>query len=390
MEAGQSRLPALEHRVTPECVICGTALAGPLGYLFRLVGVSRSTRNPNLCNRCNTHVEEGRVVELTVLFADLSSFTELTRRLGPARTHAVVDAFLKSATFSLVKHGAFIDKYVGDAVMAFFNAPIRYEDHAARAVASALEIQAEMPALSERFDLELHASIGVASGFAHVGRLGSGEGRDYTAIGDVVNLAARLESKARSGEVLVDEPVFRQVAAQYDHIDPETVELKGFDEPISAYRLGGSESGPERPTLGTFDIGQGQRRRDRVMSLGGIVFALLGAPCAAVTLIGPLALVLGIGSIFGALGPTVLPVLDSAPVRIPLLVLSTLAAAANLYTVWHARQLRKQAAGENRFIAVTRLERRRTLAVIAMAGLAVFFVAFELFAHEFITQQPWP
>src|SRR5919199_5136936 len=104
MDAGSSAAVAAPRTESPECVICGTALAGPLGYLFRLVGVSRSSRNPNLCNRCNTHVEEGRVVEITVLFADLSSFTELTRRLGPERTHAVVDAFLKSATFALVKH----------------------------------------------------------------------------------------------------------------------------------------------------------------------------------------------------------------------------------------------------------------------------------------------
>src|SRR4051794_7887822 len=168
MEAGSSAVAAGHASVAPECVICGTALAGPLGALFRMIGISRSSRNPNLCNRCNTHVEEGRVVELTVLFADLSSFTELTHRLGPERTHAVVDAFLKSATFALVKHGAFIDKYVGDAVMAFFNAPIRYDDHGARAVAAALEIQAEMPSLTERFEMDLQASIGIASGWAHV------------------------------------------------------------------------------------------------------------------------------------------------------------------------------------------------------------------------------
>ena len=133
----------------PQCLICGTALDGPLGYLFRLVGVGRSARNPNLCTRCGTHAEEGRIVELTVLFADLTAFTELTHRLGPERTHEIVDAFLKTATYVLVRRGAFIDKYVGDAVMAFFNAPIRYEDHAARAARAALELQREMPRLSE-------------------------------------------------------------------------------------------------------------------------------------------------------------------------------------------------------------------------------------------------
>src|SRR5918911_427433 len=94
---------------TSDCLICGTALSGPLAVLFRAAGVSRSSRNPNLCNRCNTHTEEGRLAELTVVFADLSSFTELTHALGPERTHEVVDAFLRMATTVLVKHGAFID-----------------------------------------------------------------------------------------------------------------------------------------------------------------------------------------------------------------------------------------------------------------------------------------
>jgi adenylate cyclase len=69
--------------------------------------------------------------EITVLFADLTSFTELTHDLGAERTHEVIDAFLRMATEALVKHGAFIDKYIGDALMALFNVPIRHEDHAA-------------------------------------------------------------------------------------------------------------------------------------------------------------------------------------------------------------------------------------------------------------------
>jgi hypothetical protein len=197
-----------------------------------------------------------------------------------------------------------------------------------------------------------------------------------------------LESKAQSGQVMVDESVFQQVAAQFDQVEPETVELKGFDEPVTAYRLGGDHSAPARVQLGTFELGE--RRRNRFMSLGAIVFALLGAPCAAVTLIGPLALVLGVGSVLGALGPAVLPLLDSAPVRIPLLILATLGAVANLYTVWHAHRLRHKAARENRFIDMTRLERRRTLGVLVMAGLSLAFVAFELYAHEFVAHHPWP
>ncbi|MGE3272622.1 MAG: adenylate/guanylate cyclase domain-containing protein [Chloroflexota bacterium] len=382
MNAGASAALAATVTHAPECVICGTALSGPLGYLFRLVGINRSVRNPNLCNRCNTHVEEGRVVELTVLFADLSSFTEMTRRLGPERTHAVVDAFLKAATYALVKQGAFIDKYVGDAVMAFFNAPIRYEDHGARAVAAALEIEAEMPALSDRFGVDLRAAIGIASGWAHVGRLGSGEGKDYTAIGDVVNLAARLEGQAHAGEILIDNLVYQQVADQFPNVTPEQVQLKGFDEEISAYRLGSD-------VLATADhasrhVVQGERSPHKSFSLGPVLFSVLGAPCAAIALVGPLAIMLGLGSVFAAFSTQVLSVLDSPPFRIPMLTLATLGAVANLYTVWHGHRLRKLAAAEDRFVPLTRRERQRATVVVSLAVLTLGFVVFELVAHVYL------
>lgn len=381
MQAGSGTAVARPDHDAPECVICGTALAGPLAYVFRLVGINRSARNPNLCNRCNTHVEEGRVVELTVVFADLSGFTAMTRRLGPERTHAVVDAFLKNATYALVRHGAFIDKYVGDAVMAFFNAPIRYEDHAARAHTAALEIEAEMPALTEQFGVDLQAAIGIASGYAHVGRLGSGEGKDYTAIGDVVNLAARLEGQAHGGEVVVDEPVYRQVEDRYPDLQPEQVDLKGFGEPVAAYRFGAVESAAVRDAPRHSGIGERSPRRG--ISLGAVLFAMLGAPCAAVALVGPLAVVLGLGAMFASLSTHVLSFLDADPIRIPLMTLATLGALANLYTVWYGHQARQKAAADDRYVALTRLERRRAFAVLAMAVLTLVFVVFELVAHAY-------
>jgi len=136
-------------------------------------------------------------VEMTVVFADLSSFTEMTGRLGATTTYSVVDEFLRLASTTLVSHGALIDKYIGDAVMALFNVPIKRADHAAAAVAAAAQLQQLLPELSERLGMPLQASIGIASGFARVGRLGSDDIKDYTAIGDVVNQAARLQSRQR-------------------------------------------------------------------------------------------------------------------------------------------------------------------------------------------------
>ena len=199
-----------------------------MSVVFRTVGIKRSSRNPNICTRCSTHIDEGRLAEITVLFADLSSFTELTHDLGAERTHEVVDAFLRMATEVLVQHGAFIDKYIGDAVMALFNVPIRHDDHARRAVLAATELNSKLKNLGARFGLSLQASVGIATGYARVGRLGSEDSKDYTAIGDVVNLAARLQGKAGAGEILISEESYVKHSADFPERDIGTGCAKGI------------------------------------------------------------------------------------------------------------------------------------------------------------------
>src|SRR5919106_4576877 len=228
--------------LSAQCSVCGTLLSGAMSVVFRSFGIRRSPRNPNICTRCSTHVEEGRLVEVTVLFADLSSFTELTHELGPERTHEVVDAFLRMATDLLVSHGAFIDKYIGDAVMALFNVPIRHADHARRAIIAATELRSVLESLGQRFHLPLEASVGIASGWARVGRLGSADSKDYTAIGDVVNLAARLQGKANAGEILIGEESYVKHSGEFPEAAPERLMLKGFREPVQAYRLRGKQA----------------------------------------------------------------------------------------------------------------------------------------------------
>src|SRR5262249_59353990 len=111
--------------------------------------------------------------------------------------------FLRLASTTLMSHVAFIDKYIGDAVMALFNVPIKRADHAAAAVAAAAKLQDLLPGLSERLGMPLQASIGVASGVARVGRLGSDEIKDYTGIGGVGNPGGRLQAEARATENVV-------------------------------------------------------------------------------------------------------------------------------------------------------------------------------------------
>jgi len=312
------------------------------------------------------------MAEITVLFADLSSFTELTQELGAEKTHQVVDAFLRMATEVLVKHGAFIDKYVGDAVMALFNVPIRHEDHARRAVSAATELGSALKNLGTSFNRDLNASVGVATGFARVGRLGSDDSKDYTAIGDVVNLAARLQSKAGAGEVLISEESYLKHPGEFPNANAEQAVLKGFREPVRAYRLHGSSTA----TLVNDPL---ESSAQESTSIGAIVFGILGAPCAVVTLIGPVALAVGAGGVFGLAG--VLTFLDQSWLRIPVLVLTTLAALANLYTLWHAYKLRKEAKVPAQIKTMTTLEKRRTTFVLTASVVTLGIVAFEVVAH---------
>lgn len=311
-------------------------------------------------------------MEITVLFADLSSFTELTQELGAEKTHEVVDAFLRMATAVLVKRGAFIDKYVGDAVMALFNVPVRSDDHARRAIIAATEIETELSGLGARFELPLEASVGIATGHARVGRLGSDDTKDYTAIGDVVNLAARLQGKAGAGEILIGEESYVKHAKDFPDAKSEKVVLKGFREPVTAYRLNGDESKPLAN-----DAAETPARQST--SLGAIVFGILGAPCAVATLIGPLAVILGAGGLFGLAGA--LTFLDQSVVRIPILLLATLAALANLYTLWRARRLRIESKIPEHLKTMTTLEKRRTMFVLTASLLTLGIVLFEMVAH---------
>lgn len=365
----------MSQKMAYECLVCGTALEGLLGLLFHLFGITRSTRNPNVCNRCDAHMQDGRVIELSVIFADLTGFTEMTNRLGAERSYEVVDAFFKMANEELIKNHAFIDKYIGDAVMAIFNAPIPNAKHARGATTAALGIQEGLKSVSQALGLELRARVGVATGYARVGRLGSQDRKDYTAIGDVVNLASRLEAFAKPGEVLVDGKAFTQMKEDYPDLTPEELTVRGFAEPVQVYRIGKAD----RENAG-ISVQQPDPlpMRQRV-GLGTVLFTIFGTPCAVVTSLSPLAVVLGFGSLMGALGP-VFHTLDAAPIRIPLQVLAVLGAIINLYIIQRGNYQR-QAAGLNE---LTVIEKRKVSMVVALSVLSLLAVGYETYVHIFV------
>lgn len=354
------------------CVVCGIPLAGVAAAVLAWRGIGRSARNPNLCTRCGAHLEEGRLVELTVLFADLSSFTAMTGRLGAEATYSVVDEYLRLAAGVLMSRGATIDKFIGDAVMAFFNVPIRRSDHEAAAVTAAQELQAAIPGLSEKLGVELRASIGIASGFARVGRLGSDDPKDYSAIGECVNQAARLQAQARAGETLVSEAVYRKVAASFPGVAPESLALKGFSERSVAYRLDGAPAGP--PAESTPDPRP-------AMSWSALLLALLGSGCLGKTV--ALAAALAYGAASAASLSAVAVFLDEGPLRAPVLWAATAASTAVLFYLLRQRRLRRECVARHHCLEMTADEKRYVARAAALACAALALVAFELLSHRF-------
>ena len=356
------------------CAVCGVPLTGLAGVLLGWRGVTRSPRNPSCCTRCNAHLEEGGLVEMTALFADLSSFTEMTGRLGATAAYSVADEFLRLSASTLASHGAFIDKFIGDAVLALFNVPIKREDHAAAAVAAAARLQELIPGLSKKLGLPLKASIGVSTGYARVGRLGSDDIKDYTAVGDAVNEAARLQAQARPGEIVVSQAVYRTVAAAYPSAAPESLVLKGFSQPCVAYRLNG------RPAS-ALDGSRWLQGRP-AMNWGAVVLALFGSGCLGGGLAAAFTAAFGAGSAT-ALG-LLARRLDDSPAKWPLLTASAVLASAILVSLERQRRLRRVCRARNSCLELTPQEKRGVYSAAALAVLALALVAIEFGMHNWV------
>ena len=150
-----------------------------------------------------------------------------------------MDEFFRRCSDIVVNHDGIVDHFMGDAVMAFFNVPIRHEDHIARAISAAVQVQLAVADINVSVGEEdlLKVGIGISTGLAYAGMVGSNDCKDYTAMGDVVNIASRLQSQAAPGEILVDDHVYQHVQSDFPNAQERLLELKGISEPVQAYSL---------------------------------------------------------------------------------------------------------------------------------------------------------
>jgi len=183
----------------------------------------------------------GECRDIAVLFVDIRGFTKLSEELAPEQVVEMLNEYLALTTEAVFANGGTLDKFIGDATMAVFNAPVDLPDYKARAVKAALDIVHGAERINERIkkkiDREVMFGVGVHCGTAIVGNIGCETRMDYTAIGDTVNTASRLEGKALGGQVVISETLYRDLADRLIVEPLGVAELKGKAEPIQIYSV---------------------------------------------------------------------------------------------------------------------------------------------------------
>ena len=190
--------------------------------------------------------------EITILFSDIRNFTTLSERLTPSEVVALLNPYLDVMTQIVHKYGGTVDKYEGDAIVAFFGEPVRYEDHALRAARASLDMKLALVQLKQGWEekgilppnFNFDIGIGLNSGDVFVGLLGSEERINYTIIGDNANLAARLQdlSKVYGWSMMISDSTNEAIKEEMETEFVEARQVKGKSEPVKIYKLLGEKS----------------------------------------------------------------------------------------------------------------------------------------------------
>jgi class 3 adenylate cyclase len=183
----------------------------------------------------------GAVTTVTVLFADLEGFTALSERTAPTHLLEILNGYHTLVVHHIKANGGTVDKFLGDGVMALYNTPLPQPDHALRAVRTALGIHGALDDYQKRLEgqFRLGVNFGIHTGMAIVGNVGAPDIMDFTAIGDTVNLASRLQGLSTGSQITVSEETYNQVARHVlaERMGPRTV--RGREEPVTTYLIQG-------------------------------------------------------------------------------------------------------------------------------------------------------
>ncbi len=215
-------------------------IGGPLSLPLRAFGITRSKMNPDICTICERsfqYVKKQRHITsgATILFADIRGYTGLSERIGAVELSQIVSLFQTRAAEAIWANDGIVNKQMGDGLMAIFNFPIKREDHAAAAIRAGRDIQRLCGEALAGIEVSepLGIGVGIHTGDVQIGEFSSFHS-DFTAIGGVVNQAARLESQAQPGEIVVSAEAARQAPALMTGSEVRLLSLKGFEQPVEA------------------------------------------------------------------------------------------------------------------------------------------------------------
>jgi adenylate cyclase len=179
----------------------------------------------------------GERQEISVLFADIRGYTTFSEQVEPEKVVEMLNHYLHVAGGIIIGWEGTLDKFFGDGLMAIFNAPNKQEDHVYRAAESALAIIQAAEEVNEIYGYKLAYSVGVHVGEAVVGYIGTSYAVNYTAIGDTVNLAKRLQETAAPGQILIDESIVKRLGERVEAKPLGPISVKGRSQPSQAYEL---------------------------------------------------------------------------------------------------------------------------------------------------------
>jgi len=226
----------------PRCKLCAAPFAGLGGLILRHAGYGQSPGNPALCTKCISVLRKrqltGVEIPITLLFSDIRGSTAMGERMRPADFHAFLDRFYRLASDSVVAHDGIVDKVVGDEVIGLFFGGVSGPHHAAAAVTAAIDLAERAAQASTTLSVSIPVGTAVHTGEAFVGATGPGTTvDDFTALGDAVNITARLASAAGAGEVIVSVAAAEAAGMATEHLERRTVEIRGRQEPIEVIVL---------------------------------------------------------------------------------------------------------------------------------------------------------
>ena len=214
----------------PRCKLCQNPFAGPGGRLMGLVGRKPSRKNPNLCQYCFDHLPAGGIeLDIGVLFADVRGSTTMGEAITATEFAGRLNRFYGTATDVLVRHDGLVDKLIGDEVMGLFIPGLAGSDYRRKTALAALELAGAVD--------DLPLGVAASAGTAFVGNVGSGPVIDFTALGDAVNVAARLQAHAQPGQVVLTSDLYALIGAEHPDAESCQIEVRGRDQSVDVHIL---------------------------------------------------------------------------------------------------------------------------------------------------------